>query len=187
MFMPWGDRPTDRHRAFMDPSSLHSYLVQRFPHSCFHSTAYYDDPSQRTMADKGWRGADLIFDLDGDHLHGISYTDFPGLMHSIQEQAWSLWNDFLEPEFGFKREYAQFTFSGHRGFHIHLGTLHCSTWTQTQGGKSSPTYEVLALKYPRLRPTIRGGRDVWTKASKEYRICFRRHRRKNQIRPRFLP
>ena len=41
-------------------------------------------------------------------------------MHSIQEQAWSLWNDFLEPEFGFKREYAQFTFSGHRGFHIHL-------------------------------------------------------------------
>ena len=72
MFMPWGDRPTDRHRAFMDPSSLHSYLVQRFPHSCFHSTAYYDDPSQRTMADKGWRGADLIFDLDGDHLHGIA-------------------------------------------------------------------------------------------------------------------
>ena len=31
-----------------------------------------------------------------------------------------MWNDFLEPEFGFKREYAQFTFSGHRGFHIHL-------------------------------------------------------------------
>ena len=120
MFMPWGDRPTDRHRAFMDPSSLHTYLVQRFPHSCFHSTAYYDDPSQRTMSDKGWRGADLIFDLDGDHLHGISYTDFPALIHSIQEQAWSLWNDFLEPEFGFKREYAQFTFSGHRGFHIHL-------------------------------------------------------------------
>ena len=120
MFMPWGDRPTDRHRSFSDKQSLHTYLTQRFPHSCFHSTAYYDDPSQRTMADKGWRGADLIFDLDGDHLHGISYTDFPALMHSIQEQAWSLWNDYLEPEFGFKREYAQFTFSGHRGFHIHL-------------------------------------------------------------------
>ena len=83
MFMPWGDRPTDRHRAFMDPSSLHTYLVQRFPHSCFHSTAYFDDPSQRTMSDKGWRGADLIFDLDGDHLHGISYTDFPALILSL--------------------------------------------------------------------------------------------------------
>lgn len=56
MFMPWGDRPTDRHRSFSDKQSLHTYLTQRFPHSCFHSTAYYDDPSQRTMADKGWRG-----------------------------------------------------------------------------------------------------------------------------------
>ena len=120
MFMPWGDRPMDRHRAFSDPTSLHTYLVQRFPHSCFHSTAYYEDPSERKMADKGWRGADLIFDLDGDHLHGISYTVFPSLINSIQEQAWSLWNDFLEPEFGFKKEYSQFTFSGHRGFHIHL-------------------------------------------------------------------
>ena len=120
MFMPWGDRPTDRHRSFTDAGALHSYLCQRFPHSCFHSTAYYDDPSQRTMSEKGWRGADLIFDLDGDHLHGISPTDFPNLISAIQDQAWSLWNDFLEPEFGFNRDYAQFTFSGHRGFHIHL-------------------------------------------------------------------
>ena len=36
---------------------------------------------------QGLEGADLIFDLDGDHLHGISYTDFPALMHSIQEQG----------------------------------------------------------------------------------------------------
>ena len=72
------------------------------------------------MSEKGWRGADLIFDLDGDHLHGVSPTDFPNLISAIQEQTWSLWNDFLEPEFGFKLEYAQFTFSGHRGFHIHL-------------------------------------------------------------------
>ena len=100
MFMPWGDRPTDRHRSFTDAGALHSYLCQRFPHSCFHSTAYYDDPSQRTMSEKGWRGADLIFDLDGDHLHGVSPTDFPNLISAIQEQTWSLWNDFLEPEFG---------------------------------------------------------------------------------------
>jgi DNA primase small subunit len=72
------------------------------------------------MSEKGWRGADLIFDLDGDHLHGISPTDFPNLISAIQDQTWSLWNDFLEPEFGFNRDYAQFTFSGHRGFHIHL-------------------------------------------------------------------
>ena len=72
------------------------------------------------MLDKGWLGADLIFDLDGDHLPGVSDADFPSMIALIQEQAWSLWNDFLEPEFDMKREFAQFTFSGHRGFHIHV-------------------------------------------------------------------
>ena len=72
------------------------------------------------MSEKGWLGADLIFDLDGDHLPGVSDNDFPGMIEVIQSQAWRLWNEFLEPEFGFKSQYAQFTFSGHRGFHIHL-------------------------------------------------------------------
>ena len=71
------------------------------------------------MADKEWRGADLIFDLDGDHLPGVTDKDFPSMIDVIQEQAWSLWNDFLEPDFGFKEEYLQVTFSGHRGFHLH--------------------------------------------------------------------
>ena len=71
------------------------------------------------MADKLWQGADLIFDLDGDHLPGVTDRDFPGMLEVIQEQAWSLWNDFLEPEFGFSEEHLQVTFSGHRGFHLH--------------------------------------------------------------------
>jgi DNA primase small subunit len=120
MFIPWGGAPPDRHRAFPDKTSLHSYLRTRAPHSCFHSTAYYEDPSKGKMAEKGWLGADLIFDLDGDHLPGVSDNDFPAMIDVIQGQAWRLWNEFLEPEFGFKQKYAQFTFSGHRGFHIHL-------------------------------------------------------------------
>ena len=71
------------------------------------------------MADKNWLGADLIFDLDGDHLPGVTDKDFPGMLEVIHEQAWSLWNDFLEPEFGFQEKYLQVTFSGHRGFHLH--------------------------------------------------------------------
>ena len=120
MFIPWGSKPPDRHRALPTKRILLDYLQQRGPHSCFHSTAYYHDPSQRKMSDKGWLGADLIFDLDGDHLPGVSDNDFPGMMEKIQEQAWSLWNDFLQPEFGFKEEYVQTSFSGHRGFHIHV-------------------------------------------------------------------
>ena len=120
MFIPWGSKPPDRHRALPTKVDLLKYLQTRSPHSCFHSTAYYNDPSQRKMAEKGWLGADLIFDLDGDHLPGVSDNDFPGMMEKIQEQAWSLWSDFLHPEFGFDEKYVQTTFSGHRGFHIHV-------------------------------------------------------------------
>ncbi|DAC45285.1 MAG TPA: hypothetical protein HA315_00515 [Candidatus Thalassarchaeaceae archaeon] len=120
MFIPWGSKPPDRHRALPTKDDLLRYLQTRSPHSCFHSTAYYNDPSHRKMMEKGWLGADLIFDLDGDHLPGVSDNDFPGMMEKIQEQAWSLWSDFLEPEFGFDEKYVQTTFSGHRGFHIHV-------------------------------------------------------------------
>jgi DNA primase small subunit len=72
------------------------------------------------MSEKGWLGADLIFDLDGDHLPGVSDTDFPTMIDAIQHQAWRLWSEFLKPELGFREEYVQTTFSGHRGFHIHV-------------------------------------------------------------------
>ena len=120
MFIPWGSRPPDRHRGFIDKNELLNYLQSRGPHSCFHSTAYYKYPSERKMMDKEWLGADLIFDLDGDHLPGVSDRDFPTMINLIQEQAWNLWEDFLQPEFGFKEEYIQTSFSGHRGFHIHV-------------------------------------------------------------------
>ena len=120
MFIPWGSKPPDRHRGFSDKSEFLHYLHHKAPHSCFHSTAYYNDPSERKMADKGWLGADLIFDLDGDHLPGVSDTDFPMMIELVQEQAWRLWSEFLEPEFGFREQYVQITFSGHRGFHIHV-------------------------------------------------------------------
>ena len=120
MFIQWGDKPVDRHRGFSSEESLLSYLQQKGPHSSFHSTAYYRKPMERKMIDKDWLGADLIFDLDGDHLPGVSDADFPSMISLIQEQAWSLWNDFLEPEFNMKKESAQFTFSGHRCFHIHV-------------------------------------------------------------------
>ncbi|HJM66776.1 MAG TPA: DNA primase small subunit domain-containing protein [Candidatus Thalassarchaeaceae archaeon] len=120
MFMGWDDRPPRRHIGFDTPESLRNILTRSSPpHSCFHSTAYYDRPSEYKMAEKGWRGADLIFDLDGDHLVGVDALDFPSMLNDIQEQAFRLWNDFLEPDFGFNAEKATFSFSGHRGFHIH--------------------------------------------------------------------
>jgi DNA primase small subunit len=119
MFDGFDDRPPERHRGFRKPNELLSHVVRKIPKSCFYSTAYYTDPNQRLMKDKGLQGADLIFDLDGDHLPGVTDGDFPTMMHVIQEQAHQLWFDFLEPEFGFDSRHLQITFSGHRGFHLH--------------------------------------------------------------------
>ena len=99
--------------------SVRQFLSERAMHSCFYSTAYWERPFEMKMADKNWLGADLIFDLDGDHLPGVTDRDFPGMLEVIHEQAWSLWNDFLQPEFGFQEKFLQVTFSGHRGFHLH--------------------------------------------------------------------
>ena len=119
MFIPFGGAPPIRHKGFATTESVRTFLNARAMHSCFYSTAYWQRPYELKMADKGWHGADLIFDLDGDHLPGVTDKDFPGMMEVIQEQAWSLWNDFLQPEFGFRDDYLQVTFSGHRGFHLH--------------------------------------------------------------------
>tara|TARA_Y100000766_G_scaffold285127_1_gene306572 strand:- start:2745 stop:3845 length:1101 start_codon:yes stop_codon:yes gene_type:complete len=119
MFIPFGPAKPIRHKGFSDINEVRNFVCNSPFHSCFYSTAYWKNPHQLKMADKGWLGADLIFDLDGDHLPGVTDRDFPGMIEVIQEQAWSLWNDFLEPDFGFKQEYLQVTFSGHRGFHLH--------------------------------------------------------------------
>ncbi len=119
MFIPFGGGTPLRHKSFSDINSVRQFLCERPQHSCFYSTAYWKKPHKLKMADKDWLGADLIFDLDGDHLPGVTDKDFPAMIDVIQEQAWSLWNDFLEPDFGFKQEYLQVTFSGHRGFHLH--------------------------------------------------------------------
>ena len=119
MFIPFGGGSPLRHKSFSDMESVRNFICERPQHSCFYSTAYWKRPHELKMDDKEWLGADLIFDLDGDHLPGVTDKDFPGMIEVIQEQAWSLWNDFLQPDFGFKEEHLQVTFSGHRGFHLH--------------------------------------------------------------------
>ncbi len=119
MFIPFGNAPPLRHKSFRSEDELRQFLTDRAMHSCFYSTAYWQKPHELKMDNKIWQGADLIFDLDGDHLPGVTDRDFPGMLDVIQDQAYALWNDFLEPEFGFSEDFLQVTFSGHRGFHLH--------------------------------------------------------------------
>jgi len=56
-----------RHRAFKDSDALLKAIRDLAPAHVYFSTAYYQDPTA-SMDQKGWLGADLVFDIDADHL-----------------------------------------------------------------------------------------------------------------------
>jgi DNA primase small subunit len=56
-----------RHKSFKDVDSLRSSLCTVVPSDVYYSSAYYERPTE-DMKEKGWLGADLIFDIDADHI-----------------------------------------------------------------------------------------------------------------------
>ena len=56
-----------RHRAFRDPAILLNAIRDLVPAHVYFSTAYYQEPTA-SMDQKGWKRADLVFDIDADHL-----------------------------------------------------------------------------------------------------------------------
>jgi DNA primase small subunit len=57
-----------RHRSFKQSEELRAFLCELTPSDVYYSSAYYDDPSATEMGAKKWLGADLIFDIDADHI-----------------------------------------------------------------------------------------------------------------------
>ena len=57
-----------RHRSFKKSEDLKEFLCELIPSDIYFSSAYYDDPSATEMGGKHWLGADLIFDIDADHI-----------------------------------------------------------------------------------------------------------------------
>lgn len=56
-----------RHKGFKNREELTSFLQNYVPRDVYFSCAYYEDPKAE-MEKKGWLGADLIFDIDADHI-----------------------------------------------------------------------------------------------------------------------
>lgn len=57
-----------RHLSFENENNLIKLLSEKVPADCYRSTAYYLNPSAANMKEKGWLGADLVFDIDADHI-----------------------------------------------------------------------------------------------------------------------
>jgi DNA primase small subunit len=66
-YLMFKERFMVRHKRFSGISSLRAALNQTVPSDVYHSCAYYENPDF-DMDKKGWLGADLVFDIDADHI-----------------------------------------------------------------------------------------------------------------------
>jgi DNA primase small subunit len=57
-----------RHRSFKRPDELREFLCELIPSDVYYSSAYYESPASSQMGEKRWHGADLVFDIDADHI-----------------------------------------------------------------------------------------------------------------------
>jgi DNA primase small subunit len=114
-----------RHMAFSSRQELTDYIRSMVPAHAYYSTAYYAYPAAATMNDKGWAGADLIFDLDADHIvRGVPYDV---MLERVKEETLKL-TDMLSRELGFSEKNMELAFSGGRGYHIHIRDLAIREW-----------------------------------------------------------
>ncbi|WAI00775.1 DNA primase catalytic subunit PriS [Methanogenium organophilum] len=133
----WGFIPFDetskfsmrRHMAFQSREELASYVRATVPRHMYFSTAYYELPSAPTMNDKNWVGADLIFDLDADHI--VQKVSYDVMLTRVKEETLKL-IDMLTDELGFSKRSLALVFSGGRGYHIHIRDIECREWGSSQ-------------------------------------------------------
>src|SRR5512137_2077888 len=73
-----------RHLSFPSRAALKKYLVNQVPSHVYYSCAYYEKPDAPTLAEKKWLGADLIFDLDADHVEGAKSLPYDQMLERVK-------------------------------------------------------------------------------------------------------
>lgn len=109
-----------RHISFSNPTEMRRFMIAQVPKHSYYSTAYYRRPNAPTMEEKGWMGADLIFDLDADHLEGAEDMSYSQMMDQIKKEMINLLDSFLYNDLGFDEKDVGIYFSGGRGYHAHI-------------------------------------------------------------------
>ena len=113
-----------RHVGFTGRDELIAYIQNIVPQHTYYSTAYYEKPDAGTMADKGWSGADLIFDLDADHIVRGPYDQMLARVKEETEKLLAMLTD----EFGMDKKSIALVFSGGRGYHVHVRDIAFRGW-----------------------------------------------------------
>lgn len=149
---PLGSRSYIRHLHFTSMSKLYDYIIGNPPLHLYYSAATYDDPGNPDMESKGFRGADVLFDIDADHYYECSHSvlicskcghvwinggaecpqcgsrslaSLPQLSSKCLKKAWMDARTIvrvLEEDFGASK--ISIMFSGNRGFHVRVEDKH---------------------------------------------------------------
>lgn len=109
-----------RHVDFPDAEAFRGFVRHEAPRHVYYSTAYFGSPGAPTMAAKEWLGADVIFDLDADHLRDAGGRDFAGQLALVRDRVRDLYDDFLRRDLGIDPSNLLLVFSGGRGYHVHI-------------------------------------------------------------------
>lgn len=64
----FGKKIAKRHLSFPSVEALNSYLRENVPFFISHSLAYYQYPERTPMHEKGFMGADIVYEFDADDL-----------------------------------------------------------------------------------------------------------------------
>jgi DNA primase small subunit len=121
-FMFFDKTFVQRHIGFHSSDELHRFMESQVPSHSYYSTAYYRTPDAPTMEEKGWMGAELIFDLDADHLANAESMTYDEMLVQIRSEMISLVDDYLMGDLGFSEDQIHICFSGGRGYHAHVRT-----------------------------------------------------------------
>jgi len=121
-YIPWTSGPDTtmvRHKSTLDLGDASAFLERERPRHVYFSAGFYETPGAATMEEKSWLGSDLVFDLDADHLPRVTLGEdsYAEMLAKCKDALLRLL-DFLERDFGF--EDLTVTFSGGRGYHVHV-------------------------------------------------------------------
>lgn len=128
LFSPGTDMRMRRHIGFTGRDELFDYIRNIVPQHTYYSTAYYEKPDAGTMGDKGWCGADLIFDLDADHIIRGPYDLMLARVKEETEKLLSI----LTMELGMDKKAISLVFSGGRGYHVHIRDIAFRGWGSSE-------------------------------------------------------
>jgi len=158
-----------RHISFQSRGELQEYLAREAPKNAYYSVAYYDLPEAKTMEEKGYRGAILLFDLDLDHyepcsgnsqnVDGTLLLGDECLIEGLREVA------KLEAMIrrDLKPEKIESYYTGHRGYHVRVHCKACFELGREERRQIASYFAGEGVRVEALFPTgsiVRRGRKT---------------------------